>query len=103
MIAAASSVRMYTQILTMTMCTALSFCGCCCLQWWDNKPYQGALANNPLWEQQIQYYNAWFAANSYPYITIHDSKFLNLPGAYNSSFRFIRAAKLPEAGYIWQW
>ena len=35
----------------------------------------------------------------YVYVTIHDSQFVNLAGSYNSSHRFLRAAKLPQAGY----
>jgi pSer/pThr/pTyr-binding forkhead associated (FHA) protein len=34
---------------------------------------------------------------------MHDSLFVNLPGSYNSSHRFARAAKLPTVGYIWEW
>jgi penicillin V acylase-like amidase (Ntn superfamily) len=37
------------------------------------------------------------------YTTFHDSKFLDLPGSYNSSHRFIRAAYLPGPGYNWEW
>lgn len=76
---------------------------CSCIQVWDSQSYNGALANNPLWEPQTEYYNWWFNTYADPYITFHDSKFLNLPGSYNSSHRFARAAKLPEAGYIWEW
>jgi hypothetical protein len=34
---------------------------------------------------------------------MHDSLFVNLPGSFNSSHHFARAAKLPSVGYIWEW
>lgn len=45
----------------------------------------------------------WWATQNTPYITMHDSKFVNLAGSFNSSHRFLRAAKLPSAGYRWEW
>lgn len=81
------------------------FCDVCSGGTTQAPPYNGALANNPLWTPQIDYYKHWFETYAEPdqYITIHDSKFLNLPGSYNSSHRFARAAKLPEEGYVWEW
>lgn len=31
---------------------------CVALQWWDTTEYTGALANNPMWEDQTAYYTS---------------------------------------------
>lgn len=77
------------------------------LAWFNNTDVR-ALANNPLYEQQMAFYNSFMQSNA-AYCeannctTIHDSLFLNAPGAFNSSYRFIRAAIWNQPGLNWEW
>ncbi|EFN53454.1 hypothetical protein CHLNCDRAFT_58529 [Chlorella variabilis] len=64
----------------------------------------GVFTNNPLFPQQMQYYNAWTTKiTSPPYSvpplnpTIHGTTFYPPPGSYNSSDRFTRLAVLKYA------
>lgn len=45
----------------------------------------------------------WNSTYANPYTTSQGSLFFNMPGAFNSSFRFMRPAMLRGPGNVWKW
>jgi penicillin V acylase-like amidase (Ntn superfamily) len=72
------------------------------LQWFNNT--LGVLANNPLYEEQVSWYNNFVAySQTQQSVSMHDSNYYAMPGGFNSSERFTRAAMLKQPAATWNW